>query len=90
MWILEGPFDGELGDIQCKSKLYTHAVCEPLAQFRSLECKLLKTGTSYLLGRKGQPLLVNNKKVSQEHCEFVTGPFGADDVVRMSLRTMSA
>ncbi|KDQ22694.1 hypothetical protein PLEOSDRAFT_163587 [Pleurotus ostreatus PC15] len=70
MWILEGPFDGELGDIQCKKS------------------KLLKTGTSYLLGRKGQPLLINNKKVSQEHCEFVTGPFGADDVVQVSRRPL--
>ncbi|KAF4565570.1 hypothetical protein EYR40_002363 [Pleurotus pulmonarius] len=70
MWILEGPFDGELGDIQCKKS------------------KLLKTGTSYLLGRKGQPLLVNNKKVSQEHCEFITGPFGADDVVEALRRPL--
>lgn len=69
---------------------HTHAVCEPLAQFRSSESKLLKTGTSYLLGRKGQPLLVNNKKVSQEHCEFMTGPFGAEDVVRIALQTRNA
>ncbi|KXN89540.1 hypothetical protein AN958_05566 [Leucoagaricus sp. SymC.cos] len=32
--------------------------------------KLLKTGKSYSLGRKNQPLIVPNKKISQYHCKF--------------------
>jgi hypothetical protein len=46
------------------------------------ETKLLKTGTSYPLGRKGNPLIIANKKISSLHCEFVVGSYSVADVVR--------
>jgi len=48
--------------------------------------KLLKTGTSYALGRKGTPLIVASKKVSTSHCEFVVGKYSIDDVGDSSKR----
>ncbi|KAG6879104.1 hypothetical protein C0992_005130 [Termitomyces sp. T32_za158] len=41
--------------------------------------KLLKTGTSYGLGRKGCPLIVVNKKISSHHCNFEVEAFSADE-----------
>ncbi|KAK0187103.1 proline-rich protein [Armillaria mellea] len=35
--------------------------------------KLLKPGSTYGLGRKGQPLLINSKKISHHHCELIVG-----------------
>lgn len=46
------------------------------------ETKLLKTGSKVLLGRKDRPLLVNSKKISRDHCEFMVDPCTLDDVVR--------
>lgn len=46
------------------------------------ETKLLKTGTSYPLGRKGTPLIVASKKVSGSHCDFFVGKYSVDDLVR--------
>ncbi|KIJ19466.1 hypothetical protein PAXINDRAFT_96801 [Paxillus involutus ATCC 200175] len=46
--------------------------------------KLLKTGRSTLLGRKGRQLVVNSKKVSRDHCEFKVGPYTPDDMVNPS------
>ncbi|KAF9445795.1 hypothetical protein P691DRAFT_251672 [Macrolepiota fuliginosa MF-IS2] len=46
----------------------------------SQKSKLLKTGKSYSLGRKGQPLLVASKKVSQHHCTFTVRAYTLDDV----------
>lgn len=48
------------------------------------ESKLLKTGKNYALGRKGQPLIVGSKKVSQDHCLFNVGEYTLDDVVCFS------
>jgi len=45
------------------------------------ETKLLKTGNKVPLGRRDKPLLVNNKKISRDHCEFIVGPCTQDDVV---------
>ncbi|KAH0580358.1 hypothetical protein H2248_001859 [Termitomyces sp. 'cryptogamus'] len=42
--------------------------------------KLLKTGTTYKLGRKGCPLVIANKKISSHHCDFGVDTFSADDV----------
>ncbi|KAI9570009.1 hypothetical protein HD554DRAFT_428607 [Boletus coccyginus] len=42
--------------------------------------KMLKTGNKIPLGRKDKPLLVNNKKISRDHCEFIVGPCTEDDV----------
>ncbi|KAF9530072.1 hypothetical protein CPB83DRAFT_875297 [Crepidotus variabilis] len=41
--------------------------------------KLVKPGTSYTVGRKDRPLLVNNKKISHDHCDFVVGPHSTED-----------
>lgn len=50
------------------------------------ETKLLKTGRKIPLGRKEKPLLVNNKKISRDHCEFTVGPYTEDDVVRAAIQ----
>ncbi len=49
------------------------------------ESKLLKPGSTYGLGRKGQPLLINSKKISHHHCELIIGESEVDDVVRPTL-----
>ncbi|KAG6868899.1 hypothetical protein C0993_008197 [Termitomyces sp. T159_Od127] len=41
--------------------------------------KLLKTGKTYSLGRKGCPLIVSNKKISSHHCNFEVQEFSADE-----------
>jgi hypothetical protein len=46
------------------------------------EAKLLKTGKSYTLGRKGKELDIDNPKISKTHAEFIVGAFSEDDVVR--------
>lgn len=47
------------------------------------ESKLLKSGKSYLIGRKSTcDLVVNHKKVSHDHGRFEVGGFSPDDVVR--------
>ncbi|KAF7760865.1 hypothetical protein Agabi119p4_10274 [Agaricus bisporus var. burnettii] len=52
--------------------------CEAYLSFQ--KSKLLKSGKSYALGRKSQPLIVGSKKVSQEHCLFNVGEYTLDDV----------
>jgi hypothetical protein len=47
------------------------------------EAKLLKTGKSYTLGRKGKELDIDNPKISKTHAEFIVGAFSEDDVVRL-------
>lgn len=42
--------------------------------------KLLKTNKNYGLGRKEQPLVVNNKKISRDACEFRVGPYTPDNM----------
>jgi hypothetical protein len=80
MWTLTGPFDGEVaGELAFQSKLkrcYRNVLANPCA-----ETKLLKTGTSYPLGRKGTGLVISSKKISSNHCEFVVGPYTINDVV---------
>ncbi|CAA7263776.1 unnamed protein product [Cyclocybe aegerita] len=48
--------------------------------------KLLKPKSSYTLGRKSQPLLVNNKKVSAALCQFEVGEHTVDDISDPSSR----
>ncbi|KAG2155177.1 uncharacterized protein EDB93DRAFT_89420 [Suillus bovinus] len=43
--------------------------------------KLLKPGKTYGLGRKEQPLVVNNKKLSRDACEFRVGLYTPDNMV---------
>ncbi|KAG1734606.1 hypothetical protein EDB19DRAFT_1143333 [Suillus lakei] len=42
--------------------------------------KLLKPGKNYGLGRKEQPLIVNNKKISRDACEFRVGSYTPDNM----------
>ncbi|KAG2347342.1 hypothetical protein BDR05DRAFT_652330 [Suillus weaverae] len=42
--------------------------------------KLLKPSKNYGLGRKEQPLVVNNKKISRDACEFRVGPYTPDNM----------
>ena len=53
------------------------------------ETKLLRTGTKYVLGRKERQLVVNHKKISHDHAQFMVGPYSSDDVVRSDLRLFS-
>ncbi|KIJ67260.1 hypothetical protein HYDPIDRAFT_84074 [Hydnomerulius pinastri MD-312] len=66
MWLITGPFDGEVGDVT------------------TMKTKLLKTGRKITLGRKERQLLVNNKKISRDHCDFTVGPYSQDDMVNPS------
>jgi len=44
----------------------------------------LKSNTTYTVGRKDRALLINNKKISHDHCDFIVGPHLVEDAVRMS------
>ncbi|KAI9439406.1 hypothetical protein F5148DRAFT_859363 [Russula earlei] len=67
MWIVTGPFDGETPNDVGFQK-----------------SKLLKSGKSYLIGRKSTcDLVVNHKKVSHDHGQFVVGEFSPDDVANI-------
>ena len=48
-----------------------------------VEPKLLKPNQSYTVGRKDRPLLINNKKVSHSHCDFIVGDHTVNDVVSL-------
>ncbi|KAI5981518.1 hypothetical protein EDC04DRAFT_2594228 [Pisolithus marmoratus] len=61
MWLISGPFDGELGNVS------------------TTKTKLLRAGKKYHLGRKERQLIVNNKKISRDHCDFTVGPYTEDN-----------
>ncbi|KAH9966294.1 hypothetical protein BJV74DRAFT_285458 [Russula compacta] len=64
MWVVTGPFDGETPN-----------------EVGFQKSKLLKSGKSYLIGRKSTcDLVVNHKKVSHDHGQFLVGGFSPDDV----------
>jgi len=42
----------------------------------------LKPNTAYTVGRKDRALLINNKKISHDHCDFIVGPHLVEAVVR--------
>ncbi|KAH6904862.1 hypothetical protein BKA70DRAFT_512449 [Coprinopsis sp. MPI-PUGE-AT-0042] len=50
-----------------------------LGDLSAQKTKLLKPGSSYLIGRKGTHFIVNNKKISHEHGEFQVAPMSAQD-----------
>jgi hypothetical protein len=82
MWIITGPFDGEVpGQLDTQSE---HSSCHNifLSAQENPESKLLKTGKTYKLGRKDTALVVNHKVISKTHGEFKVGTFTGDDVVR--------
>ncbi|KAJ7189850.1 proline-rich protein, partial [Mycena pura] len=70
MWILTAEFDGQKEQEG------------PGVQ----KSKLLKTGKSYSLGRKDQPLCIKISKISHKHGEFTVGAFTQDDVTDPSTR----
>lgn len=80
MWIVTGPFDNAV--ISCvyfngqKTRVLIQVVTES---------KLLKTGTTYGLGRKGhkQQLVIDNGKISKEHLTLITGLMPQEDVVSL-------
>ncbi|KAF9013786.1 hypothetical protein BDZ89DRAFT_457079 [Hymenopellis radicata] len=41
--------------------------------------KVLKPGKSYTLGRKAQPLTINSKLISREHCVIIVGDYPLDN-----------
>ncbi|EMD35805.1 hypothetical protein CERSUDRAFT_96030 [Gelatoporia subvermispora B] len=43
--------------------------------------KLLRTGTSYTVGRKGQPLIIKHPKISRAHATFIVGEYTEENVV---------
>ncbi|KAI6001982.1 hypothetical protein EDD15DRAFT_1570200 [Pisolithus albus] len=42
--------------------------------------KLLVAGKKYNLGRKDRQLVVNNKKISRDHCDFTVGPYAEESL----------
>ena len=85
MWVVTGPFDGEVSnEVGFQSNAYS-----PLTTYQSNpryvpESKLLKSGKSYVIGRKSTcDLVVNHKKVSHDHGQFIVEGFSPDDVVRI-------
>ncbi|KAF8476316.1 hypothetical protein DFH94DRAFT_758427 [Russula ochroleuca] len=68
MWVITGPFDGEVSN-----------------EVGFQKSKLLKSGKSYLIGRKSTcDLVVNHKKVSHDHGRFEVGGFSPDDVTNVN------
>lgn len=61
--------------------MYIEFYDTPLTYYTYLASKLLKTGTSYELGRKDKHLVINSGKISHLHGEFIVGGYTADDVV---------
>ena len=60
---------------------------EPLA-LTSAETKLLKTGSTYSLGRKERQLTVNHGKVSHDHGAFTIASYSLDNVVSLTFSLM--
>lgn len=81
MWLLIGPFDGEVGRETTFQSVYL--LHHPkYSHFKpTSETKLLKTNKSYALGRKDRPLVIASKKISHDHCDIVVGDYTVDDVV---------
>lgn len=53
---------------------------EVVGELNFQKTKLLKTDTTYPVGRKDRPLTLASKKVSHDHCEFIVGNFTVDQV----------
>jgi hypothetical protein len=81
MWVISGPFDGEVtGEVGFQSRISLST--KDTNDLIGIEPKLLKTGTKYVLGRKQRKLVINHKKISHDHTEFVVGAYSQGDVVR--------
>ena len=86
MWVVSGPFDGEVSnEVGFQSNAFSLLTIHQTHRYVP-ESKLLKSGKSYLIGRKSTcDLVVNHKKVSHDHGRFEVGGFSPDDVVRTTL-----
>ncbi|KAI0276241.1 hypothetical protein BGY98DRAFT_987158 [Russula aff. rugulosa BPL654] len=70
MWVVTGPFDGEISN-----------------EVGFQKSKLLKSGKSYVIGRKSTcDLVVNHKKVSHDHGQFIVEGFSPDDVTNVDYK----
>ncbi|KAJ3861354.1 hypothetical protein EV359DRAFT_84422 [Lentinula novae-zelandiae] len=49
-------------------------------QATETKSRVLKPGCSVAIGRKNQPLIINSKKISAEHCVLSVGDFSLEDV----------
>ncbi|KAI5122259.1 hypothetical protein M0805_007123 [Coniferiporia weirii] len=81
MWIIEGAFDGEPGNLEKQSKHSKDLQVPSLTS--DLELKLLKPGRAYPLGRKAKhpfQLVLSHPKVSGEHVTFVVGEHLVDQI----------
>jgi hypothetical protein len=84
MWLITGPFDAEVvGELNFQSESILTIYLNSSRKLVLLETKLLKTDTTYPVGRKGRPLSLASKKVSHDHCEFIVGNLTVDQVVRL-------
>jgi hypothetical protein len=95
MWIVTGPFDGETSnEVGFQSNIFSLGYLlvkrVKLIERYLAESKLLKSGKSYIIGRKATvDLVVNHKKVSHDHGQFIVGGFSPDDIVREICFSMS-
>lgn len=87
MWIVTGPFDSETSnEVGFQSNAFLLVNRLRTDQRLVAESKLLKSGKSYLIGRKSTcDLVVNHKKISHDHGQFLVGGFSPDDVVRRAI-----
>lgn len=79
MWILTASFDeAQIGDKTAQSTFkYSHSESLPTV----VESKLLKTGKTYVLGRKDQPLVIKDARISKNHAAFQVGSCTEDEIV---------
>lgn len=85
MWVVTGPFDGEVSnEVAFQSNTFSSLTAHQSNPRYVPESKLLKSGKSYVIGRKTScDLVVNHKKVSHDHGKFIVEGFSPDDVVRI-------
>lgn len=89
MWVISAPFDAESpknDEARLEARLdfqsvYVMRLVYYILSIGCTESKLLKPNSSYILGRKDRALVINNKRMSQDHCEFVVGDHTIDDTV---------
>ena len=91
MWVVAGPFDGEVSnEVGFQSNAFSSLTAYQSDPRYVVESKLLKSGKSYVIGRKTTcDLVVNHKKVSHDHGKFIVEGFSPDDVVRILVSPIS-
>ncbi|KAJ3746314.1 proline-rich protein [Lentinula detonsa] len=79
MWIAQGFFDQDPAHATEISELSRLASFSDLTR-TSTESRVLKPGCSVAIGRKNQPIIINSKKISSEHCVLNVSNFSLEDV----------